>query len=56
MTLTRKEFQGHPFHLVDLSPWPLFQVVSLLILGGSAVAYFQGITNSLLSLILGFIT
>jgi cytochrome c oxidase subunit 3 len=56
MTLSRKNFQGHPFHLVDLSPWPLLQVISLLILTGSAVSYFQGVTNSLTSLNLGFIT
>lgn len=56
MGLTRSHFQGQPFHLVDLSPWPFAQVCSLLILTGSAVAYFQGVIDSLVSLEIGFIT
>jgi hypothetical protein len=35
--LHRSNFQGHPFHLVSPSPWPLFTCISLLSLTTSGV-------------------
>ena len=33
----RSAFQGHPFHLVSPSPWPIFTCISLLTLTTSGV-------------------
>jgi cytochrome c oxidase subunit 3 len=35
-------FQSHPYHLVDPSPWPISLSFSLLIMAISAVMYFHG--------------
>jgi len=35
--LNRSVFQGHPFHLVSPSPWPIFTCISLLTLTTSGV-------------------
>ena len=43
MSVTRQQFQGHAFHMVDLSPWPLVTSFALLTLTTSAVGYFHGI-------------
>ena len=56
--LQRSAFQGHPFHLVSPSPWPLFTCISLLTLTTSLVSNIHGFEQagiwlplSLLSLI-----
>jgi len=36
------QYQEHPFHLVDPSPWPILVSFSLLSLTTGAVMYFQG--------------
>jgi cytochrome c oxidase subunit 3 len=38
----RTQFQFHPYHLVDPSPWPLLTSFALLTLTLSAVMYFNG--------------
>jgi len=42
----RSNFQGHPFHLVSPSPWPLFTCISLLTLTTSAVSNMHGFEAS----------
>lgn len=49
------QFQAHPFHLVDPSPWPILVSFSLLSLTTGAVMYMQGFANGGLLLLLGFI-
>ena len=39
--LNRSAFQGHPFHLVSPSPWPVFCSISLLTLTTSAALTFH---------------
>lgn len=43
MSVTRQQFQGHAFHMVDISPWPLVTSFALLALTTSAVGYFHGV-------------
>lgn len=40
--INRNQFQSHPYHLVDPSPWPISMSLALLILTISAVMYMQG--------------
>lgn len=40
--VTRGNFQGHPFHLVSPSPWPLFSSASLLTLTTTMVSAMHG--------------
>jgi cytochrome c oxidase subunit 3 len=40
-------FQGHPFHLVEPSPWPLVCSVALLSIALSGAMYFNGYSNGL---------
>ena len=42
----RSSFQGHPFHLVSPSPWPIFTCVSLLTLTTSGVLTMHGFSNA----------
>ena len=42
--LNRSLFQGHPFHLVSPSPWPLFTSISLLVLPACGVLAMHGFT------------
>ena len=44
--INRSNFQGHPFHLVSPSPWPLFTCISLLTLTTSGVLAMHGFSNS----------
>lgn len=54
--LTRSQFQAHPYHLVEPSPWPLITSFALLTLTTSAVMYFNGLANGGLLLSLGFLS
>ena len=54
--LTRSNFQGHPFHLVSPSPWPIYTASSLLTLTTSAVLTMHGFSNAYLFLTLAFVT
>jgi len=56
MQLSRAQFQGHPFHLVTPSPWPLLTSFSLLILTIAAAMYFNGFANGGILVAIGFIT
>jgi cytochrome c oxidase subunit 3 len=49
------QFQYHPFHLVENSPWPILVSFSLLSLTTGAVMYLQGYPNGGLLLTLGLI-
>lgn len=51
----RKQFQFFPFHLVDMSPWPLLTSFSVLLMAVSAVMCFHGFANGGKLLLLGFI-
>ena len=42
ISINRSQFQAHPYHLVDPSPWPISLSFALLILMVSAVMYMQG--------------
>lgn len=44
--LRRSNFQGHPFHLVSPSPWPIFTCISLLTLTTSGVLTMHGFSNA----------
>lgn len=45
---TRSQFQGHPFHLVSPSPWPVNTSFSLLCLTFSGILIFQCFSNAIL--------
>ena len=51
----RKQFQFFPFHLVDMSPWPILTSFSAFIMAVSAVMCFHGFENGGSLLLLGFI-
>jgi len=42
----RSNFQGHPFHLVSPSPWPIFTSTALLTLTTSTVLTMHGFNNA----------
>lgn len=48
--------QGHPFHLVDSSPWPLSTSIVLGTVAASLILTFYGATNASLILLLCVIT
>ena len=48
--MNRSSFQGHPFHLVSPSPWPLYTCASLLTLTTSTVSNIHGFSNAGFSL------
>lgn len=54
-TIKRAQYQAHPFHLVDPSPWPILVSFALLILTTGAVMNFHGIINSSPVFTLGFL-
>ena len=56
MAVTRQQFQGHPFHMVDLSPWPLVTSFALLAFTTSAVSYFHNIEPSAYALLFSFVS
>nr|YP_010044450.1 cytochrome c oxidase subunit 3 [Trichosporon inkin]QPF23691.1 cytochrome c oxidase subunit 3 [Trichosporon inkin] len=52
----KKQFQPYPYHMVEVSPWPLltsFAVLSMMI---GAVLYFNSIQNGGILLTLGFLS
>ena len=52
---SRSLFQGHPFHLVSPSPWPIFTSVSLLSLTTSGVLTMHGFEHAHYFLLAAFI-
>jgi cytochrome c oxidase subunit 3 len=42
----RSNFQGHPYHMVEPSPWPILTSFALLTLTTSGVMYFHGYVYS----------
>ena len=52
-SINRSQFQTHPYHLVDASPWPISLSFSMLIVTVSAVMYMQGVQYGGLLLNLG---
>lgn len=57
----RSQFQFHPYHMVTVSPWPLFVSFSLLILTSGAVTYFNGYASpfgdsGIVLVLLGFLS
>ena len=53
--IVRTNYQTHPFHLVDQSPWPLLTSLALLSMVVSAVLYMHGFVSGGLLLTLGFV-
>jgi len=54
--ITRSQYQAHPFHLVNPSPWPLFTCISLLTLTTSGVSTMHGFEYAKIFPILAFIS
>jgi len=54
--IARSQFQSHPFHMVEPSPWPLLTAFALLTLTVSGVLYFNGIQHSEVLVTLGFLS
>lgn len=54
--LTRSNFQGHPFHLVSPSPWPIYTASALLTLTTSGVLTMHGFSNANFFLTLAFVS
>lgn len=54
--LNKSIFEQHPFHMVDVSPWPIMTSVSLLSLALSFVSYFHyfkgGVYHLIISLLI----
>jgi len=48
----RSQFQGHPYHLVSPSPWPLYTSISLLALTTSGVLTMHGFEDAIYNLYL----
>jgi len=44
--INRSNFQGHPFHLVSPSPWPILICLSLLTLTTSGVLTIHGFSHA----------
>lgn len=55
MTLTRKQYQFFPYHLVDQSPWPILASFSVFLMAVSAVLCFHGFEYGGTFLSLGFV-
>lgn len=49
----KKQFQPHPYHMVDVSPWPLLTSFAVLTMMISAVLYFNNLQNSGILLSMG---
>ena len=54
--IARTQFQSHPYHMVEPSPWPLLTSFALLTLTVSGVLYFNGIQYGEVLLTLGFLS
>lgn len=44
--LVRSNFQGHPFHLVSPSPWPLYTSISMLTITTTGVLTMHGFAHA----------
>lgn len=55
-SLLRQSFQFQPFHLVDISPWPLVTSFALLALTTNAVGYFHGLEISGYGVLISFLS
>lgn len=53
--MARSQFQFHPYHLVEPSPWPLLTSFALLTLTLSAAMYFNGYANGGTLALMGFL-
>nr|XP_031857137.1 uncharacterized protein CI109_007459 [Kwoniella shandongensis]KAA5524208.1 hypothetical protein CI109_007459 [Kwoniella shandongensis] len=56
ISTTRPQFQSHPFHMVEPSPWPLLTGNAVLAMMVSAVLWFNGIEYGSELLILGVLS
>src|SRR5438874_256221 len=53
VTQPRYQFQSHPFHMVEFSPWPLLTANAVLSMMIGGVLYMHGIAHGTTFLILG---
>jgi cytochrome c oxidase subunit 3 len=54
--LTRTQFQSHPYHIVEPSPWPLLTSFAVLTMTVSAALWFNGIQHADILLTQGFLS
>lgn len=54
--IIRSNFQSHPFHLVNTSPWPIYTCVTLLTLTTSGVLTMHGFNDIRYCLMLGLLS
>lgn len=54
-SIKQYQFQFHPYHLVEMSPWPLLTSFSLFSLTTSATMWFHSFSNSSLFLAMSFV-
>ena len=48
-------FQKHPFHLVDPSPWPLLTSIAALVMTSGGVMWFHNYSGGGYTLFFGFL-
>ena len=53
VTQPRYQFQSHPFHMVEFSPWPLLTANAVLSMMIGGVLYMHGIAHGMTFLVLG---
>jgi len=53
--IVRNQYQTHPYHLVDQSPWPILTSLSILGMAVSAVLYMHGFVSGGSLLAFGFL-
>jgi hypothetical protein len=46
LNINRSHFQGHPFHLISPSPWPILTCISLFILTTSGVLCMHNFSHA----------
>lgn len=54
--ISRAQFQSHPYHMVEPSPWPLLTSFAVLTMTVSAALWFNGVQYSGTLLTLGFLS
>jgi len=55
ISISRRDYQTFPYHLVEPSPWPILTSFALLTMTVSAVLYMHGFVNGGELLLLGFL-
>lgn len=56
MSIIKINYQGHPYHLVDISPWPILTSFAMISIAISAVIWFHGYNHGKIILLIGFLS